>query len=38
MQRLLDWLAAAGALDAPRAIADGEVHQALRRRVTFEVR
>jgi hypothetical protein len=38
MQRLLDWLAAAGALDAPRAIAGGEVHQALRRRVTFEVR
>jgi hypothetical protein len=34
---LLAWLEKAGALAAPRAAAGGELHQALRRRVIFEV-
>jgi len=38
MLRLLDWLDGAGALASPRAAAGGELHQSLRRRVTFEVR
>jgi len=38
MLRLLDWLAAAGALAAPQPIDSGELHQMLQRRVTFEVR
>jgi hypothetical protein len=38
MLRLLEWLDAAGALTAPRRAASGELHQQLRRPVTFEVR
>jgi hypothetical protein len=37
MLALLGWLERAGALAAPRATPGGELHQALRRRVTFEV-
>jgi len=38
MLRLLEWLDGAGALTAPLRSASGELHQRLRRRVTFEVR
>jgi lipoprotein-anchoring transpeptidase ErfK/SrfK len=38
MLALLGWLDRAGVLAAPRAAAGGELHQSLRRRVSFEVR
>jgi L,D-transpeptidase-like protein len=38
MLAFLDWLDRAGALAAPRPSANGEIHQALRRPVAFEVR
>jgi hypothetical protein len=38
MLRLLEWLDQAGALAAPRPADGGELHQWLRRPVTFEVR
>lgn len=38
MLALLDWLERAGALAKPRTAPDGELHQALRRRVMLEVR
>jgi lipoprotein-anchoring transpeptidase ErfK/SrfK len=38
MLALLDWLDRAGALAPARPLANGEIHQALRRPVAFEVR